>query len=290
MLITGAAGLLGAALLESAPADVTLVAQVRSTPLPAPLAARATVLALELGDEAAVAVALDRHRIGAVLHTAARTVPIDCEDHPAKAEADNVAVPGLLARLCAARGLPLVHVSTDFVFNGRKDGAYTEADEPDPLSVYGASKLEGERAVVSEDPDALTVRTAWVFGEGGANFPVKILDAAKSRPELSVVTDEIGSPTYTLDLARGITALVDAGARGLFHLAGAGWCSRYELALEVLRLEALDDVPVRPVSHLAFPTRAERPLNSVLDCAKAASYGVVMPEWRDALARFLAEL
>ncbi len=116
-----------------------------------------------------------------------------------------------------------------------------------------------------------------------------MLAAARERGQLSVVTDEIGSPTYTPDLAAGTLALVEAGASGLFHLTGSGACSRYELAVEVLRMAGMGDVPVEPVLSTAFPTKAARPANSVLDCSKAAALGVVMPEWRDAVARFVAE-
>jgi dTDP-4-dehydrorhamnose reductase len=136
-------------------------------------------------------------------------------------------------------------------------------------------------------PDARIVRTAWVYGPAGANFPTKVLDLASRLPELTVVTDEYGSPTYTPDLAAGLVGLVEAGASGLYHLTGSGSCSRYELALEILHLAGIE-IPVRPVTSDAFPTKAARPANSVLDCSKAAALGVALPEWRDSLARFIA--
>jgi dTDP-4-dehydrorhamnose reductase len=193
----------------------------------------------------------------------------------------------LLAEAARDAGLGFAHVSTDFVFDGAKWGAYVETDPTDPLSVYGASKLAGERAVAQAYPGALIVRTAWVYGPAGENFPVKILRAARTHPSLKVVTDEVGSPTYTIDLAAGLIALADAGAAGIFHLVGAGSCTRYELAVEVLRLAGLE-VPVEPVIAATFPSRAARPANSVLDCGKAAALGVRMPEWREALARFVS--
>jgi dTDP-4-dehydrorhamnose reductase len=181
----------------------------------------------------------------------------------------------------------LVHVSTDFVFDGSKPGAYTETDEPSPLSVYGASKLAGERAVLAAHPDVLMVRTAWVFGPGGVNFPYKILSAARERGALTVVDDEIGSPTYSVDLATGIVALVEAGvAPGIYHLAGSGSVSRYDLALEVLGAAGVE-VPVGRASSAQFPTRAARPRNSVLDCSKAAEQGVRLPRWEDGVRRFI---
>jgi dTDP-4-dehydrorhamnose reductase len=223
---------------------------------------------------------------GVLVNAAAYTNVERAEDDAETAYRVNEHGPRLLAAAARDAGVRFVHVSTDFVFDGTKDGAYTEDDAPAPLSVYGASKLAGEVAVAEEMPDALIVRTAWVFGPAGANFPTKVLELASRLPALTVVTDEHGSPTYTPDLAAGIVGLVDTGARGLYHLTGSGACSRYELALEILRLAGID-IPVEPVTSDVFPTRAARPANSVLDCSKAAALGVVMPEWHDALARFM---
>lgn len=209
------------------------------------------------------------------------------EDHPDVAFRVNEHGARLLAEAARDAGLGFAHVSTDFVFDGTKHGAYDEHDEPAPLSIYGMSKLAGEHAVHAAYAFALVVRTAWVFGEGGANFPVKILDLAGRTSVLKVVTDEVGSPTYTIDLARGIIALVEAEAHGLYHLAGAGSCSRFELAEAVIEFAGLAST-IEPVLADEFPTRAARPANSTLDCSKAASLGVVMPPWRDALGRFIA--
>jgi dTDP-4-dehydrorhamnose reductase len=226
---------------------------------------------------------------GVLLNAAAYTNVEAAEDNAELAYLVNSHGPALLAREARAQGLAFAHVSTDFVFDGHKHGAYTEDDDTNPLSVYGASKLAGEIAVEQEYPEAIIARTAWVFGPGGANFPVKIVAAARTRQKLSVVTDEVGSPTYTLDLATGVLGLVAAGASGLYNLAGAGDCSRYELAQRVLQLAGLGGVEVEPVTSDAFPMKAARPLNSVLDCSKAAALGVTMPVWTDALARFAAE-
>ena len=178
---------------------------------------------------------------GVLLNAAAYTNVEAAEENAELAYLVNSHGPALLAREAREQGLTFVHVSTDFVFDGRKQGAYTETDDTNPLSVYGASKLAGELAVEQEYPDAIIARTAWVFGPGGVNFPVKIVAAARTRPSLSVVTDEVGSPTYTLDLAAGLLGLVDAGASGLYHLAGSGSCSRFELAGATLALAGLGD-------------------------------------------------
>lgn len=246
----------------------------------------------DITDEAAVDAVVkgfaSAYPSGVLVNAAAYTNVEKAEDDVATAYLVNETGPRLLAAAAGEAGLRFAHVSTDFVFDGTKEGPYAEDDEPAPLSVYGASKLAGELAVGDVLPEALIVRTAWVFGPGGVNFPTKILELAGRLPELSVVTDEHGSPTYTLDLAAGIVGLLDRGARGIFHLAGSGSCSRFEMAREVLRLAGVE-IPVKPVTADAFPSKAPRPRNSVLDCSKAASLGVTMPEWRDALARFLAE-
>jgi dTDP-4-dehydrorhamnose reductase len=281
-LIAGAGGMLGTALQQ--------VLTERGAVFSAPSEAE-----FDITDPVAV-----RHRLtqfsaslgpdtrGVLLNAAAYTNVEAAEDNDEVAYLVNSHGPALLARAAREQGMVFAHVSTDFVFDGRKQGAYTEADDTNPLSVYGASKLAGEIAVEQEYPEAIIARTAWVFGPGGVNFPLKIVAAARTRPTLSVVTDEVGSPTYTLDLAAGLLGLVDAQAAGLFHLAGSGSCTRYELAVQVLKLAGLGEVVLEPVTSDVFPTKAARPMNSVLDCSKAAGLGVSMPAWPDALARFAA--
>lgn len=278
-LIAGSGGMLGTALQG--------VCAMRGIPCEAP-----SEREFDITDEAAVravvsAFAERADGAGVLVNAAAYTNVERAEDDAETAYRVNEHGPRLLAAAAREVGVRFVHVSTDFVFDGMKEGAYTEQDSPAPLSVYGASKLAGEIAVAEELPGALIVRTAWVFGPAGANFPTKVLELASRLPALTVVTDEHGSPTYTPDLAAGIVGLVDAEASGLYHLAGSGTCSRYEMALEILRLAGID-IPVEPVTSDAFPTKAARPANSVLDCSKAAALGVVMPEWHDALARFIA--
>jgi dTDP-4-dehydrorhamnose reductase len=171
---------------------------------------------------------------GLLVNAAAYTNVERAEDDAETAYGVNELGARLLAQAARDAGLGFVHVSTDFVFDGAKTGAYVETDPTNPLSAYGASKLAGERAVAEAYPEALIVRTAWVYGPGGENFPVKILRAAGANPSLKVVTDEVGSPTYTIDLAAGLIALAEAGASGVYHLAGSGSCMRFELASEVL--------------------------------------------------------
>lgn len=280
-LIAGSGGMLGTAFQQAlAERGERFVAPVETS--------------FDITDEAGVsrvvadfAAALPEGERGVLLNAAAYTNVERAEEDRDTAFLVNETGPRILAAGARDAGLGFVHVSTDFVFDGTKTAGYVEDDQPNPLSVYGASKLAGERAVAGAFSGALIVRTAWVFGPNGVNFPTKILGFAAERDTLSVVTDEVGSPTYTPDLARGILGLLDAAASGIFHLANAGWCSRFEMAAELLRLAGLDRTLV-PVTADAFPSKAARPAHSILDCSKAAALGVTMPEWRDALARFMA--
>ncbi len=236
-----------------------------------------------------------RAALGVVVNAAAYTDVEKAEDDPERASLVNEVAAGWLAAVSLTAGLRLVHVSTDFVFDGAKTGPYNESDEPRPLNIYGASKLAGEKAVFSAYPGALVVRTSWTYGPGGTNFPLKILNLARSAmaasgrlsgdtkpghkptpPTLQVVTDEVGSPTYSNDLAEGLVALLSAGATGLYHLAGSGSCSRYELAVETLRLagfEISEDLTVEPVGSETFPTKAIRPTIRVLDSHQGGRLG-----------------
>lgn len=280
-LIAGAGGMLGTALQR--------VLTERGATFVAPPEAEFDITHAERVNEIADAFAEWSGGRGVLLNAAAYTNVEKAEDEPELAHLVNEGAPALLARACRRTGLGFVHVSTDFVFDGEKDGPYVETDEPNPLSVYGASKLAGEIAVAAEFPDALIVRTAWVYGPPTGGFPAKIMAAAERGGPLRVVTDEIGSPTYTPHLAEGILGLVAAGASGVFHLAGGGSCTRYELATEVLRLAGLE-VEIEPVTSDAFPTKAARPKNSVLDCGKAAGLGVELPGWGEGLAEHVLEI
>ncbi len=303
-LVTGAAGMLGSALGRLfAEESVRCVALTR---------ADLDITRKDAVEAAIGAFAEECSRdglAGIVINAAAYTDVERAEEEPEAAYRVNETGAAHVAAAAAAAGLGLVHVSTDFVFDGRKAGPYAEDDSPNPLSVYGASKLAGERAVAAAyteeravaaaHPGALVVRTAWVYGSPKGGFPGKILEAAKTRDTLEVVADEIGSPTYAPDLAAGLVALArlvapaglvtpaEQSAAGLFHLAGTGVCSRYELACEALKAAGLGHVTVEPVDSAEFPTAAERPKNSVLDCSKAAALGVALPHWREALGRLV---
>jgi len=279
LLIAGAAGMLGHALQA--------VCGQRGRDFFAPVESEFDITSPEQVSRVVTSFAA-LHPDGALVNAAAMNDAEAAEEHPEAAFAANRTGARLLAHAAARAGLPFAHVSTRFVFDGAKRGPYTEDDEPNPHSVYGVSRLAGERVVLSANPRALIVRTTWLFGPDGASFPTKILEKAAGSIAVTVVNDEIGSPTYSIDLACGIIDLLDAGARGVYHLAGSGSCTRAETAREVLRLAGLERVKVVPVPASSFPGTAARPANSVLDCSKAAALGVTLPEWRDALGRFVA--
>jgi dTDP-4-dehydrorhamnose reductase len=202
----------------------------------------------------------------------------------------NRDVPAGLARTCAARGIPLVHVSTDYVFDGRSHEPYGENDPTAPLQAYGRSKLEGERAVAAAHPGALVVRTSTLFGtdrRGGSNYVAAVLARARAVSALDVVRLPVSSPTYASDLGRGILRLLDAGASGLVHVVNAGGCSRLELATEAVRLAGLAgrvEIRERP----AATTGAARPAYSVLDTARyTALTGDAMRPWQEAVRDYV---
>ena len=185
-------------------------------------------------------------------------------------------------------GVPLVHYSTDFVFNGKKTTPYGPGDQPAPSSVYGQTKLQGERELLALDlPNLLIIRTSWLFGPCKTNFVTRILELAATRPELSVVHDQIGSPSYTPDLAAGSLALLDRGATGIFHLANAGQASWCELATEAVRGADLA-CRIKPIPSSEYPQKACRPAYSVLDLgAFTAATGIAPRPWLQALREFL---
>jgi dTDP-4-dehydrorhamnose reductase len=250
---------------------------------------------VELTSAPSLAEALDGHGPDMVINTAAYNLVDQAEDEPAAAFAVNALGVRLLARACAARRVKLVHISTDYVFGGDalRRTPYAEDDPPSPVSVYGASKLTGEYFVRAAAPGALIVRTCGLYGRAATrakgNFVETMLRLGRERPALRVVDDQICTPSYTADVARGIGRLVELDAEGVYHVVNAGsttWCA---LAREIMELAGLP-VRVTPITTQEFGAKARRPAYSVLSCNRAEQLlGAPLPEWRDALRRYLMD-
>ncbi|MFW5733423.1 MAG: dTDP-4-dehydrorhamnose reductase [Oceanidesulfovibrio sp.] len=210
------------------------------------------------------------------------------EDEVAAAFELNKALPGALGRSSRKQGFKLVHYSTDFAFDGRKQKPYVETDETHPLCVYGKSKIEGEKALLAaEAPGALVLRTAWLFGPGRKNFVQTILNLANDRDQLNVVHDQIGSPTYTPDLARYSLELVNAGGEGIYHLVNSGQASWCELAAEAVHL-AGRSCSIRAIPSSEYPQKATRPRYSVLSTEAFTNMTGTTPRpWVQALREYV---
>lgn len=195
-----------------------------------------------------------------------------------------------LARASSVIKAKLVYISTDYVFDGKKETPYTEQDQPNPLNVYGESKLMGERYVQKFADDYLIVRTQWLFGAGGRNFVDTIIDLARVRDKIEVVDDQVGSPTYTLDLSVAIRALLEKDLWGVYHVSNSGHCSWYDFAKEILAQLGKDTVELVPISSADLTRPARRPLYSVLSNEKLQrDAGITMRPWQEALRDYLKE-
>jgi dTDP-4-dehydrorhamnose reductase len=222
-----------------------------------------------------------------LLNLAAVTNVDGCEDHPDIAYRVNGEGPAVLADICREHKVKLVHLSTDYVFDGTKGTPYTEDDAPNPLSVYGASKLAGERAIMAGDAANLIVRTEWIYGKGGNNFIEKVTKIAREQGSVTVVDDQTGTPTYARDLALPLARLVEHGASGIYHVTNGGYCTWFDFAREIFSLLRLD-VVCTPTDSRQLARKANRPAWSVLDCTKLeAKTGHHMRDWREALEQYL---
>jgi len=237
-----------------------------------------------------------------IVNAAAYTAVDQAEREPDLAEAINATGAGAVATAAAALGIPVVHLSTDYVFDGTALDPYREDAPTCPLGIYGATKLRGEEAVARAGPNHAILRTAWIYSPFGTNFVRTMLRLAAGRDEIAVVADQVGSPTSALDLADGILDVcrklvahpTEPTYRGIFHIAGTGSASWAELASEVFVESARHGGPtarVRPIGTAEYPTPAKRPGNSRLDCGRlAAVHGVVLPPWRSSLGTCVRRL
>jgi len=283
-LLTGAAGQLGRCLRATAPPGCEIVARDRA--------------ALDVGDPAAVERHIAATAPDLVLNAAAYTAVDRAESEPERAFAINAAAVECLARASRRAGARLLHVSTDFVFDGARGRPYRPDDPVSPLGVYGRSKLEGERLALAAAPGGCAiVRTAWLYSRHGSNFVTRMLELMAERDSLRVVDDQIGSPTSASGLARALWRLAERRElTGLFHWTDAGVASRYDFAVAI-RDEALAlgllrrALPVTPVPASEFPTPAPRPAFGVLDKSSTwRALDLAPRHWRSALAEMLAEL
>jgi dTDP-4-dehydrorhamnose reductase len=271
ILVTGAAGQLGACLPEAlAGHEVVALARDR----------------LDIANLTQVRLAVQSHRPHAVVNAAAYNRVDEAESDPDAAFRGNALGPRNLALATADAGIALVHVSTDYVFDGTATRPYHEYDATGPRSTYGASKLAGESAVRELNPRHFVVRTAWLYAAGGSNFPHTMLRLA-DRPEVRVVSDQVGSPTYAPHLARALARLLGTGAFGTYHLAGAGAASWYELTRALYARRGIA-TPVVPVTTAEFPRPAPRPAYSVLTTIQDPR--IVLPPWEEGLAEFCRAL
>lgn len=283
ILVAGASGQLARALVDAAAGRHAVTALGRPQ--------------LDLKDPGTIARAVKAVAPDAIINAGAYTAVDKAESDETEATAVN-AGSGDLARAAAERGVPFLHVSTDYVFDGTLNRPYREDDPVAPLGAYGRSKLAAEMAVAAADPKGLTLRTAWVYHHEGANFVRTMLRLAETREEVNVVADQVGCPTYAVDLARALLVLAErraadgqAGPAGVFHLAGSGETTWFNFASAIFEGAAKRGfkVPrVNPIPTSGYPTPAARPANSRLDCARIErAYGVRLPEWPDALERCL---
>jgi len=242
----------------------------------------------DLTDAEQVKAALDAG--DAVINCAAYTNVDGAETETQRAFQVNAEAVGQLGQLARVCGSWVLHISTDFVFDGHLDRPYAENDPPNPLSVYGQSKLEGELALESSGCDHAIVRVQWTYGHHGVNFVKKLLERARQSGKLKVVDDQVGSPTATVEVAKVLAVLIDQRTTGLYHCASHGYVSRFDMAQFVVDALGLD-VPIEPCKTHDFASPAARPLNSRFNCDKLSELlGMPMQSWQDSLKSFVEQL
>jgi dTDP-4-dehydrorhamnose reductase len=283
VLVLGGGGQVGSAVVAAAPAHHPVVARARTE--------------LDIGDERAVVRALAETRAEWLINAAAYTAVDLAEDQRSQATAVNDTAVGVLAAAATKAGCRLLHLSTDFVFDGKSNRAYLPDDQPNPLSVYGVSKLGGERHVLKAAEGGIVLRTAWVYAAAGRNFVLTMLRLMREKEQVSVVCDQIGTPTWAAGIAAAIWGFIDVGAPGgVYHWTDLGVASWYDFAVAI-QDEALARgllrraIPITPIPSAAYPTRARRPAFSVLDTGSTrALIKVPARHWRHNLRTMLDDL
>ncbi len=225
-----------------------------------------------------------------VINTAAYTNVDGSEQNEAEAFLINAEGPENLAVACRDQKISLIHVSTDYVFDGKKKTPYHRDDQPNPMGVYGRSKLEGEKRIQNILSDVCIIRTAWLYGKAGKNFIKAILEQASKKNLLKVVADQKGSPTYTMDLSQALQAAAEKGLHGVYHVTNRGSCSWLEFAEKIVAFSGKDGVEIEPLTTKELGRPAPRPANSVLDCGEfEADSGMLLRPWPEALKDYLLD-
>jgi len=274
VIVTGAGGMLGAALMELAPAAVRAVG--------------VDIADGDLSTDDGIASALGPCQPDVVIHCAGYTNVDGATSEPELAQRHNALATEKVAGFCAERGTKLIYISTDYVFDGTKASPYTEEDTPKPINAYGESKLAGERAAQEIATDCLIVRTQWLFGPGGRNFVAGIVDHARQGGEVQGVVDEIGSPTYTRDIAGALWQVVERPVSGIIHLTNSGYCSRAELARVALDAAGLSGVPITEICRADWDSPTRRPAFSVLENRRWAALGYApLRPWQEAVGHYV---
>lgn len=240
---------------------------------------------LDITNQAAVNDFVKNNAIDGIINCAAYTAVDKAETDKQLCTALNTEAPAYLAAAVEARGGWMVHVSTDYVFDGTKHTPYTETDTPCPDSVYGSTKLAGELAIGKFCKHVMIIRTAWLYSPFGGNFVKTMLRLGKEKPELGVIFDQIGTPTYARDLAVAIMTAIEKGIKpGVYHFSNEGVCSWYDFTKAIHRIAGITSCRVKPLHTAEYPTPAKRPAYSVLDKTKIKeTYGLDIPYWEESL-------
>ena len=246
---------------------------------------------MDITDAAACERVITEAKADAVIHCAAYTAVDAAEDNEDLCRKVNAEGTRNIAEVCRKLDIKMMYFSTDYVFNGQGERPWEPDDPREPLNVYGQTKYEGELAVQELLEKYFIVRIAWVFGVNGKNFIKTMLRLGKERGAVSVVDDQIGSPTYTYELARVVGDMIQTDRYGIYHATNEGLCSWYEFACQIFKAAGMNQVKVTPVDSTAFPAKAKRPHNSRMDKSKLAENGFEpLPSWEDALERYLKEI
>ena len=247
---------------------------------------------LALDDTDSIIAGISSYKPDVIIHGAAYTAVDRAESEVELADKVNHLASGEIAKYCKANGTKLIAISTDYVFDGNSSTPLNESAEVSPINVYGETKLKGEQAIQAHYPEAILIRTAWVYSTYGNNFVKTMIKLMTEREEISVINDQVGSPTYALDLAKAINAIVDGEKweSGIYHFSNEGEISWYDFATAIKEIKGLD-CKIKAIPTSAYPTPAKRPKFSLLDKTKIKqTFGVHVPNWKDSLQVMLNKL